>query len=316
MKTFLDDLKNALVKMNIHEDKINDILSDMQEMINSAREEGVSDDELYAKLGDPTKLAKELSEIEPKNHKQEDVNANDGVYTFESTGRPLSIKTKLVNEDVIYRFVDGDLIKVILENDAPSKKYTITYENDVLSIQTKHNKTGLFGFSFSRSSAEICVEIPKTVILHEFHHNCVNGDINMIDMNMTLSKISSVEGDVHVENTTFASGHIHTVNGDININQTHGKTLHINTVNGDVYLNKLIIEADLTIQTVSGDVDAKDSSVETLYSHAVSGDTKGKEFYLKKLSYESVSGDFMLNNTRKEVIDLIQKKTLSGEIKL
>lgn len=314
MKKFLEDLKNALTKMKVSEDKITDILSDMQEMIQAAKEEGVSDEDLYAKFGDPEKIAKELSEIEPQTKRPHNTNEDDHIYTFEPTGNPISISTKLVNEDVKYVCVDRPLIRVILEDAKNPDRYQITFENDILTISSQQKKTFGFNFSFRSSSGDFIVEIPKSLIIKEFKHQMINGDLSLLHLNSDIVNITSVEGDIHIENLTFKDGHIHTVNGDLNVFNTRGITLHINTVNGDLDFDHLDIEQDLTVDTVSGDIDAKNSMCETLYFHTVSGDTEGKEFYMKKLSFKSVSGDISLQNKNKDHIEILSKKTLSGDI--
>lgn len=316
MKTFLEDLKSELVKMHVSEDKIKEILSDMEEMIASAKEEGISDDELIAKLGNPQKLALDLAEIEPKEEKPYKETNEDTVYAFDPIGNYISIHTKLFNDDVTYTSVDSKLIRVIIKNRNHDRKFNINYENQTLTIDNGMKKMMFFGFSFGHDSSSVFIEIPKSLSIHEMKNSIVNGDVLVQSLECVSLNFNATEGDLEITDVRFQDGHVHTVNGDVKIAKTLAKMLHVSTVSGDFELENSEIEADLTINTVSGDFEAKESRTENLYFHTISGDGDGKEFYLKKLSFDSISGDFTLNNSRKESIEVLRKKSISGDINI
>ena len=316
MKTFLEDLKNELVKMQVSEDKIKEIISDMEEMITSAKEEGISDEELKAKLGNPQKLALDLAEIEPKEEKPYDETEKDTVYAFDPIGDHVSILTKLLNDDITYTSVDSTLIRVIIKNRKHDQKFNISYENQLLKIDTGMRKTMFFGFSFGHDASSVFIEIPKTLNIHEIKNSVVNGDVLVQSLVCLSLNFNATEGDLEIRDVHFQDGHIHTVNGDVEMTKTKAKMLHVNTVSGDVKLEHTQIEQDLTISTVSGDFEAKESQTDNLYFHTISGDGDGKEFYIKKLSFDSISGDFTLHNSRKEPIEILRKKSLSGDINI
>jgi DUF4097 and DUF4098 domain-containing protein YvlB len=79
-------------------------------------------------------------------------------------------------------------------------------------------------------------------------------------------------------------------------------------------MDETVVATDLTFHTVSGDFNATNSEANTLYFQAVSGDASGRNLYIKKLSFDSISGDCSINNDRKEHIEIIRQKTLSGDI--
>ena len=62
MKKFLKDLENELKKMKINSNEIKEILADHEEMMNEALKEGLSEEELATKFGNPAKLAQDLFE--------------------------------------------------------------------------------------------------------------------------------------------------------------------------------------------------------------------------------------------------------------
>ena len=57
MKIFLQNLEDELKKNNLNEEEINDIIADHSEMIESAISEGLSDEDLEQKFGNPKDLA-------------------------------------------------------------------------------------------------------------------------------------------------------------------------------------------------------------------------------------------------------------------
>ena len=66
MKKFLKDLETELRKNKLSGAEIKEILADHEEMIQSAKNEGLTDEELEAKFGNPKKVAEELSQFTEK----------------------------------------------------------------------------------------------------------------------------------------------------------------------------------------------------------------------------------------------------------
>ncbi|TNF06817.1 MAG: DUF1700 domain-containing protein [Bacillota bacterium] len=316
MKTYLEDLKNALLKMNVNEDKINEILSDMEEMIASAKEEGISDDDIKLKFGNPEKLASELAEIEPKVNKPTEETDEDKTYVFEPTSKMLSVLTRLTNDNVTYYQVDSSQIKVILKEQKTKQKYKITYENDVLKIENDQKLSLFFGVSFSRSSNDVIVEIPSNMDVQELNHKTVNGDLEIKLFKVNSLKVNSTEGDMVFKDINAQECNIHTVNGDLTVEKSQFNNIQLSTVSGDTTIDDTQITTDLTFHTVSGDFNASNTEASTLYFQAVSGDANGRNLYIKKLSFDSISGDCSIDNDRKEHIEIIRQKTLSGDINI
>jgi DUF4097 and DUF4098 domain-containing protein YvlB len=303
--------------MQISEEKINDILQDMEEMISSAKEEGISDDDLIKKFGEPTKLAQDLAEYEKRVDKETDTSEDDTHYAYEPQSDHLSIKIKLTSDDVVFHVVDSAQIRVIIQDSKNAEEHHVTYENNLLTIESTSKISTFFGFSFgSSSSRNIIIEIPKHVNIDDLKYDVVNGDLELSNLEIDKFKINTTEGDMEINHIKFMDGQIHTVNGDIHMTSAKGLTLNVNTVSGDIEVDSSKVENDLTIHTVSGDVAANNTEANTLYFHTVSGDVDGKEFYIKKLYFESVSGDVNIKNERKEYIEVMQKKTLSGDVNI
>ena len=78
-----------------------------------------------------------------------------------------------------------------------------------------------------------------------------------------------------------------------------------------------IIEKDMYINSVSGDVELRSVECDKASFKTVSGDIEGRNFYVNEISLKSVSGDVEIENDDKtRVINVKSKKTLSGDIKI
>ncbi len=61
MKKFLKDLEKELKKLHMNNKDIAEIMADHKEMLEQALYDGLTDEEIEIKFGDPEKLAKELN---------------------------------------------------------------------------------------------------------------------------------------------------------------------------------------------------------------------------------------------------------------
>src|SRR6056297_1542212 len=101
MKTFLEDLRKELKKQNLNDIEIADIINDHEEMISQAMEEGLTEDQIIEKFGDPKKLAEELGQNEPDNEPDKLNDSQDSVLidTFSKEGIQ-AVDFKLIHEDI------------------------------------------------------------------------------------------------------------------------------------------------------------------------------------------------------------------------
>lgn len=112
MNKFLKDLEKELKILNVNPSEIKEILEDHKEMMEAAKQEGLNDDELNLKFGDPAKIA---SEIHNDSEKMASKINLDGVeslakfntedYTFvkafHNASEVLEFNVSLVNDDFI-----------------------------------------------------------------------------------------------------------------------------------------------------------------------------------------------------------------------
>ena len=110
MKKFLKDLEEELKKNNLNEKEIEEIISDHEEMIESAIKEGLTEKQLEEKFGNPVEVAKELSQF---TEKAKDKNEKQKYLEFDNVKDNYDIEIGLINEDVQFELFEED--KIILE---------------------------------------------------------------------------------------------------------------------------------------------------------------------------------------------------------
>ena len=317
MKKFLKDLETELRKNNLKEEEIEEILADHQEMIESAINEGLTDEELSEKFGDPVDVAKELSQFTDKEEARKERRKIKEVE-FDDVKENYDLDITLVNEDVEFELNDDKKIIVVYRGKRDFEDYTVQFEKNKLEIKAPRKQMRFFSF-FDRNedSSTFLISLPKGMPLNSFRLKEVNGDIEVSGLNVNDFVIETTNGDVELKNMELGSFKTGTVNGDIELENITCKEYTSSMISGDINIDGLKCEKDIYLHTVSGDIKINNSSCDDAILKTVSGDLEGKEFYPKSLSLKSVSGDITIDNSDKsKEIEIKQKRTLSGDISI
>ncbi len=323
MKKYLKDLEAELKKNQVSEEEIAEILQDHEEMINSALNEGLSEEELYEKFGDPKDVAEELSAdaASDNNSSNDDKETSEGneakkVYEFTGVLDDYNVNITLVNEDVFFKLSNEDKITVEAKNIDHPDRFTVKFVDNELVITSPKNYGFKWGF-FRREGGKFIVTLPKEKAIDKIGIKLVNGDVSMHGLKIKHLKFESTNGDMKLDDLIVDEFQIRTVNGDIDANDLTAGSFNGSMVNGDMKLKGITVAGDIVLNTVSGDIKISDSSCEQASMRTVSGDLKGKEFYPKKVSLASVSGDIVIeNNDDGKTIEVLRKKSLSGDIRI
>ena len=315
MKTFLDDLKKELKKRHFSKEDIEEILADHKEMIETAKNEGLSDDELASKFGDPAQLADDLLETKPLEvHKGGvQVEGYQLFQTFQVLDKAFNVAISLVSEDVKYLVHDKDQIEVHYKNIKDIEDYTVTFDGTEFVL--RHEKSGVR--CGHKESGKFVVKVPKDVQSNEFALQLVSGDAKVEGIQADQLKVNTTSGDVTVSNFTAKAAKFNTVSGDLTFHQGTLDELDISMVSGDCKLLNVAISGNLGCNTVSGDLKVENSEAADFVFKTVSGDCKGQEFYPKTVSFRSVSGDMKIKNSdNAREIKVVRSKALSGKVKI
>ncbi len=311
MKKFLNDLREELKKQNLTDLEIEDILSDHEEMIQTAIDEGLSEEELAKKFGDPKKIAEDLADLGAKKE-----SPGSGAYESWKSFDPedtLDVRTEMVDEDIRYRPSDNGKINVLYSGKGTIGQYELTYENKQLFLKAP-KRSGIFSFLSRSKALDFIIEVPKDVRITSVFQKSVNGDVKVEDMKTASFELSTVNGDALINKSELGHAKMNGVNGDLHVTDTSMKSLKFSLVNGDLSMSGCDVKEALNVQTVSGDASIKDSTCAECGFHSVSGDIKGEEFYPKKVSLKSVSGDIIIKNKEDRGIEIVRKKSVSGTV--
>lgn len=318
MKKFLEDLEQELKKLKVNKAEIAEILADHKEMIEEAKKEGLSEEELEVKFGDPKKVAGELFRDSLRETYQDDV-IQDGELegyslfkSFEAIDGVTEVDIKLVSEDLVYLPNDTNTIEVYVKRMKHEEDYQVEYNEGVFTLHRVSQKSiRLFG---NNNSPDFAVRVPKSE-LKRFNLSVVSGDFEVNQVTCVDFLVKSTSGDGELSRISVTEDlKINTVSGDLEIENATANNLEITTVSGDVEFKNVGVANEIHGNSVSGDVEAENVTGEFLNFRTVSGDFEGKEVYVKKVQVKSVSGDFDIKNSTHDQEIAINKKTVSGDV--
>jgi len=315
MKKFLEDLKKELQKRNLSSKDIEEILADHEEMIQSALLQGLSEEELNSRFGDPVSLADDLADtsgerVEAKQTKYDEYKLHK---TYLVTSDQLNVESSLVSEKIIYQASEDDSIKVYYKGNSKIDDYEISYQGNLFKIAAPKK----IGFLFMRNITDdmsFIVELPKTVLIQSFSLKGVSSDAKVLNLDIKDFTLSTTSGDITLDNLKLGTTKWNTVSGDIEVTQSKIELLASSQVSGDLLMNHIEVLGNVRLNTVSGDVKIENASCNICELSSVSGDLKGIEFYPEKLSLKSVSGDIVLNNKSDKKVDIIKSSSVSGKV--
>ena len=323
MKKFLKDLENELKKMKISDKEIKEILADHEEMMNEALNEGLSEEELASKFGNPAKLAKDLLEGANDVNPDLDEYVEEGqfgtikgykLYKAFQLSELKEINVKLISEDFeLYPF-DGDQIEVHFKNVSKPEKYEISLEKGVFELK---RKKGIKIFTMNSKDGDIVVRYPKLKKLDNYTVETVSGDCLVKGIDTDNLKLKSISGDFDVKGVVAGKSELSTVSGDFDLIDMQLENVSMSAVSGDFEGKDIKVAGDIHLNTVSGDFEFYNVTGETASLSSVSGDIEAKEFYVDSVDLKSVSGDIDIENEDKtRPINVGRKKSISGDINI
>lgn len=323
MKRYLEDLEKELKKLNMSDAEIKEIINDHIEMLTEAQNDGVTDEELVEKFGDPDKLAKEIYQdgFDGKSQNKEDFVMGEGdlkgYKLFKSfQGELTSVDIQLINEDISYFPYDGMAIEVYAKKINDEEEYDVSFENGELRLKRVSQKRRLGIFTVNSDSAKFAIRVPYEVFLQSFFMKVISGDGELTDITAEKVVLESTSGDFEIANVESKGKlKLKTVSGDFEIKGLKADELEISLVSGDAEIENGVVNKEVYANTVSGDVEVKGLKAGHVNFRSVSGDFEGEEVYIESLELKSVSGDFEISNSDKSFeINVLKKKTVSGDV--
>ncbi len=322
MKKFLEDLETELRKNKVAEDEIKEILNDHKEMMEEAISEGLSEEELETKFGDPIKVAKELAGEKVESEEQKDFETeeideedHDKVWKFDAKDG-YEIDLNLVSEDVNIHRSSGNSLVVAFSGRNKADDYTVEFVNNKLIVSL--DKKIKIRFNFRRSDDfAFDLYLPAEVKLSFCKLQTVSGDFNIKNLISEDLHIKTTSGDTELNVIKTDDLKLESVSGDFSLEDVFAVGCYISLVSGDIEAEDFRVKKNIILNTVSGDVEFEDVECNDMEFRTVSGDFEGTNCYPRSVALKSVSGDISIENEdRNRQINIRSQKSVSGDVRI
>lgn len=279
-----------------------------REMIEDRVEEGVSEEEAVAALGDPSALAAELAGAAPRE---------TPVAGGETIAALANLRVEVFNADV-------SVVREPLDNGAAAQlrfsdpsRFEWHAEGDTLAVRELEPEDGHRGLHWLMQRLT-GPELRVTVALA----GDLSGDL----------ALSSRGGDLRVENAVLGSATLNTSNGDIKLSSVAcgaafrmegGKLRLVNAgpaelrahaISGDIEAKDVRVNGPARLESVSGDIEARGLECAELTLHTASGDIEFDRGQATGASVHTASGDVRLDEL--EADPTLEVESASGDVKL
>lgn len=204
----------------------------------------------------------------------------------------------------------------VLNHEASSVKVLIYSSNDqatseinkqTLEINKNDRKYGCFGFCSHKE--EVVVYLPHDFNKDLFIHT-VSGEVDVENFSSLDVEVKTTSGDVSVNHASKVSiesisgeilvgtvfdSYLKTVSGDINVHSIN-RRVQASTTSGDVLIDDLTLEESGSIETVSGEVEIRNSSRIYVEAKSTSGSIEiaSHDSSFIPLRVKTISGDILV----------------------
>jgi DUF4097 and DUF4098 domain-containing protein YvlB len=286
-------------------------------MMEEAKKEGLSDDEIQNKFGNPSILAQDLMDSRSADEEisNQSVDGYELLKAFPVLDAAFDVDVSLVSDDLEYRWHEKESIEVYYKNVKKIDAYDCKFDGETFSLVEK-KKLGMI-FGVRTKSGKFIIKVPKDTISKDMQFQFVSGNLTIDKVVTNDFALKTTSGDVTVKAIDAKDLQASTVSGNLSMRSGKASSMRLSMVSGDVKLDQMDIEDASYINTVSGDVKLTNVTSGHVDFKTVSGDCSGIEFYPKSIKLRSVSGDVNIKNKDKNrKIEVLGKKALSGTIRI
>ncbi len=285
-----------------------EILTDYTEHFRIGEENGKSEAEIIASLGDIQELIDSLGAPASSPEKQ-------ASNTTASSNKP--VKTVVLDSYI------AD-VEVIASSDHKIQADYINYGTlkekmmflfhgeqvgDVFYLKLEQANKHLFNWhSFTTSKMVIKLAVPAG--LGSLEIKAVSGDTSINDIQIDSLKWGGASGDFCARNCVFKEASVSSASGDVSIENSHG-TYHVTTASGDISVTGHQ-NGFVKLNSASGDIEYQGNSKE-FHGNSTSGDIDVKMEQDAAIQLGTVSGDCLVALPVHTAGLSLKFKSLSGE---
>ncbi len=294
---------------------IDDIVRDHEEMIQSALDDGLSEEDLIERFGEPSKLADDLSAFEQIASEVPVQVEYSTLKTF-TPDKAYLIELKFVSEDVVIEPSPDQNIYIDYKGRGDTDKYDIRFDEDKLYIKAPDRKGILSLLFLNRNTLTFRIRLPLEHRVSDFKLSVINGDTKLSNLSFDKTKFKTINGDGDMTSMTLGETKMNTVNGDLSLVKCKTTKTQISLISGDLTIDELDCETSVEFDSVSGDINLDKVTCEACDISTVSGDVRGTSVYPKVASFNTISGDVRIKNEEHKPMEIRKKTSLSGSINL
>jgi DUF4097 and DUF4098 domain-containing protein YvlB len=292
------------------------------EAIDDRMEDGLSEDDAVAAMGDIDDIVHELLG-ETANQEQTDSKQTESDHTFEKNEYKFSaegIRNLSIHDSSFDTFVtssNDDEIHVYC-TEADDLHYDIKIDGDTLSIRkvdTRWNVGDLSDFKNIKDLHDLKKMIVSTYTRARSYtpgkeyRNLIVAVPNIEDLRVFASTSS---GDITVKLYVAESFDLKSSSGDIEVSYIDLDSLNAATSSGDIKINYVGTTYEMLLSSTSGDIKACDVNCQRFSASASSGDIELKNCKCDSTKVTTVSGDSEITNLNAR--DKAEFHAISGEI--
>ncbi len=283
------------------------------EMIDDRMEDGLSEAEAVAMMGDPADLARELTDGVSRQAAVREDAASESVSALNG------LRIRVANADVILlREAPADGAAAQLRFSDP-QRFTWCMDGDVMQIVEREPEGAMFSLRRivdllaspgPRVTVALAGDLDGTL---EFASG--GGDLRSDGVAFGAARLHSASGDIELKSLACADAlEIDVRSGDVDLDTVSAGGLRIKSASGDISATGVTAAGDLRLETASGDIDIRDVKGECLALSTLSGDIGVDRGAVGATSVHSASGDVQLK--RLETDPTLSVDTASGDIDL
>lgn len=290
------------------------LLEYFAEMIDDRIEDGVSEEEAVAAMGDPADIAREFST---------DATASAPQAAAEAVTALRQLRIRVLNADV-------NIVREPLSGGAAAQlrfsdpgRFEWRADGETLEITEKDVTSPLkLGFSFNSLKRLLTSDgLRLTVALSEglpgdLEFHSAGGDLTIRAVALGgAARLHSANGDFDIRQVRCAGRlEINTQSGDLELNGLTAEAFSFKAANGDIEAASLSVDGQLCLETTSGDVELRALRCGELSVSCASGDVEVDRGAAGDTTVHTVSGDVRLDELESDPRLAVQ--TVSGDIDL
>ena len=119
---------------------------------------------------------------------------------------------------------------------------------------------------------------------------------------------------VHLADRVWESVSVKTLSGEIEAEDLRARAVALSSKSGDVTARHLTAEGQLSLESMSGDIDADDVTAGELLARSMSGDVEADAARVGAASFSARSGDIDLSDVRAQ--EALRAESVSGDVSL